>query len=441
MKTAKKILIFIMITIFLISLHSIVYAAGSYTVSTSSKSIEIGKTATLTIKTTNAEGRFNITSSNPGVLTVGTPSVWVSSSENITLTAKSAGTATITVTPVDVSDTEYNKITSPKSVTITVVANNPTTPNQPSNPTTPTNPTTPSQPNTTKSGDATLKSITIGGKTFSGSSLKNTINYTVESSVNSIKISATKNHSKATIISGTGTKSLVAGQTNKFQIKVKAENGTEKTYNVNIIRLADDTTVPNIIDEQGQIPDDKNAQETKPKLTSLIIKDVELNPEFNPEIYSYTTNVKNMKELEIDATANIPDAKIDIEGSTELKEGDNEVKITVTLGEESAVYIIDLKNEIEEQEIVGMTDDSDNKKDNGNNNFIAGNLKEILSILMICSLGIIAIRYIILSYKLSQQLDGSIDEDLIIEDDIEEKGLKVKNQNIAIETGKIGRHF
>ncbi len=429
MKTVKKILILIIITVFLISLNSIVYSAGNYSVTASSKSLAPGKTATLTIKTTNAEGKFNITSSNPGVVTVGKSSVWVSSSENITLTAKAAGTATITVTPVDVSDTEYNKITSPKSVIITVGANNPTTPNQP------TNPTTPSQPNSTKSGDATLKSITIGGKTYSGSSLKNTISYTVESSVNSIKISATKNHSKATV-SGTGTKSLVAGQTNKFQINVTAENGTKKTYNVNIIRLADDATIPNIIDEENQIPD---TQETKPKLTSLIIKDVELNPEFNPEIYSYTTNVKNIKELEIDATANIADAKIDIEGATELTQGDNIVKITVTLGEEKTVYIIDLYNEIEE--IVGMTDDSDNKQDNGNNNFIAGNLKEILSILMICSLGIIAIRYIILSYMLSKELDESADEDLIIEDDIEDKGLKVKNQNIAIETGRIGRHF
>lgn len=316
-------------------------------------------------------------------------------------------------------------VTGAKTVTITVTDNTTTPPtSQP--------PTT----TTTKSGDATLKSITIAGKTYSGSSLKNTISYTAESSVNSIKISATKNHSKATV-SGTGTKSLVAGQTNKFQITVTAENGTKKTYNVNIIRLADDTTVPNIIDDQAQIPD---TQETKPKLTSLVIKDVELNPEFNPEIYTYTTNVKNMKELEIDATANIADAKIDIEGATELTEGDNVVKITVTLGEEKAVYIIDLHNEME-QEIVGMTDDSDNKKDNGDNKFIAGNLKEVLSILMICSLGIIAIRYIILSYMLSKQLEESIEEDLIIEDDIEDKGLKVKNQNIAIETGKIGRHF
>lgn len=430
MKVVKKILILIIITVFLISLNSIVYSAGSYSVTTSSKSLAPGKTATLTIKTTNAEGKFNITSSNPGVVTVGKSSVWVSSSENITLTAKGEGSATITVIPDKVSDTEYNQITSPKSVIITVGANNTTTPNQP------TNPTTPSQPNNTKSGDATLKSITIGGKTYSGSSLKNTISYTVESSVNSIKISAIKNHSKATV-SGTGTKSLVAGQTNKFPINVTAENGTKKTYNVNIIRLADDETIPNIIDEENQIPD---TQETKPKLTSLIIKDVELNPEFNPEIYSYTTNVKNIKELEIDATANIADAKIDIEGATELTQGDNIVKITVTLGEEKTVYIIDLYNEIE-QEIVGMTNDSDNKQDNGNNNFIAGNLKEILSILMICSLGIIAIRYIILSYMLSKELDESEEEELIIEDDIEDKGLKVKNQNIAIETGRIGRHF
>ncbi len=430
MKTIKKILMVIIAIMLLISLNPIVYAVGSYSVSASSKSLTIGKTSTLTIKTTNAEGKFSISSSNPNVVAVGTSSVWVSSSENITLTAKGAGTATITVTPIDVSDTEYNKITSPKSVIITVGANNPTTPNQP------TNPTTPSQPNTTKSGDATLKSITIGGKTYSGSSLKDTISYTAESSVNSIKISATKNNSKATV-SGTGTKSLVAGQTNRFSIVVTAENGAKKTYNVNIIRLADGTTVPNIIDDQNQVPD---TQETKPKLASLIIKDVELNPEFNPEIFSYTTNVKNMKELEIDATANIADAKIDIEGATELTQGDNIIKITVTLGEEKNVYIIDLYNEIEE-EIVGMTDDSDNKKDNGDNKFIPDNFKEILLILMIGVLGIIAIRYIILSYMLSKELDEITDDDLIIEDDIEEKGLKIKNQNIAIETGKIGRHF
>ena len=98
MKTVKKILILMIITVLLISLHTIVYAAGSYSVSASSKSLTPGKTATLTIKTTNAEGKFNVTSSNPGVVAVGTSSLWVSSSENITLTAKAAGTATITAT-------------------------------------------------------------------------------------------------------------------------------------------------------------------------------------------------------------------------------------------------------------------------------------------------------------------------------------------------------
>ena len=42
---------------------------------------------------------------------------------------------------------------------------------------------------------------------------------------------------------------------------------------------------------------------------------------------------------------------------------------------------------------------------------------------------------------LSKELEESTDEELIIEDDIEEDGLKIRNQNIAIETGKIGRHF
>lgn len=169
-------------------------------------------------------------------------------------------------------------------------------------------------------------------------------------------------------------------------------------------------------------------------LMSLVIKDVELNPEFNSEIYTYVTNIQNMKNLEIDAVANKPDAQINIEGATELKAGDNLIKITVTLGEEKAEYMIDVYNTIEE-EIAGTTQD-ENNDDNKKNET---NIKKFILVGLICLIGLIAIRYIILSYKLSRELEDDIDD--IMLDEEEEENTEVKNQNLVTSSVKTGRHF
>lgn len=142
-----------------------------------------------------------------------------------------------------------------------------------------------------------------------------------------------------------------------------------------------------------------------------------------------------MKELEIDATANKPDAQINIEGAKDLKEGDNLVKITVTLGEEKVEYIIDIYNTIQE-EVIGSTENNNN--DNSKNKE-SGNLKQIILIAMNCLLGIIAIRYIILSYKLNRELEGDLD-DIILDED-EEDSFEAKNQNLVTQSGRTGRHF
>lgn len=310
----------------------------------------------------------------------------------------------------------FNSSTNTSTVTVNPQAAQPTTPSTP----------TPSTP--TQSGDATLKSITVGDKTYSGSSLNSTITQTVGANVASIKISATKNNSKATV-SGTGTKSLVAGQTNKFSITVTAENGTKKTYNVNVIRLAEESMIPNVIDEG--LP---GLEEGKLMLTSLVIKDVDLDPEFKPETYTYIANVQNMKELEIDATASNPEAEINIEGATDLQEGDNIIKITVTLGDEIAEYIIDVYNTLSD-EIMGTTEDE------SNDNNILSDLKQPLLIGLICLLGLISIGYMIFSYKLSKEIEELTADEIILDDDDEDDNFKVKNQNIVTKTGKIGRHF
>lgn len=340
----------------------------------------------------------------------------------------------------DMADENGNTVAS-SSATATVTVKAPETQTKPEEPTTPTKPTTPDTPQTptTKSNDATLKSIKIGNKTYSGSSLKNTISYTAEADVSSIKITATKNNSQATV-SGTGTKSLVAGQTNKFKITVTAEDGTKKTYNINIIRLAEETTTPNVIENENPV------EEVKLALTSLVIKDVELNVEFNPETYNYIANVKNMNALEIVATANKEGAQINIEGASELKEGDNIVKVTAILGEEKAEYIIDVYNVMEDK-VIGVVEDSDINSEPEEKNFVGmirniimENLRNILLIVLVLVLSIIAIRYALLAYKYSNKLNELMGLNPQT-DSLNDAIVQQKSQNKDKEIRKNGRHF
>ena len=98
--------------------------AASFSVSASNQSLNIGESATLTINASDCLGQFTISSSNPGVVSVGNSSVWAENgSQSISVTAVSAGSATITVTATNVSDSSGdNMVTGSKTVNITVKA-------------------------------------------------------------------------------------------------------------------------------------------------------------------------------------------------------------------------------------------------------------------------------------------------------------------------------
>lgn len=430
MKQIRKIFLIALSTIVLLSIFSNVKAAGSYSASVGASSLTIGKTTTLTIKTSNAEGRFSITSSNSSVVSVDKSSIWVSSSEGITLTAKGAGSATITIKPESVSDTDLNLITNKKTISITVKDNA----------------TNNNTNNTTKSGDATLKSITIGSKKYSGKSLKDTISYTANADVASIKINAEKNNSKATI-SGTGTKSLKEGETNKFIITVTAENGTKKNYTLNIIRLAKENNEPNIIDERT------NQEETKQeelKLTSIVIKDVELNTTFSSDVYNYIANVKNMTQLEIDASANLEGAEIKIEGAEELKEGDNKIKVIAILGDKKVEYTIDVYNQITNEE-TGIIEDNNNiDKDKNKTSFVGSIINIVKDNLVTTVLGAIIALLLILTLSFAIKLHSYSKKIKALMQQTEIKNVEINN-NIdeneepelkeAVKRSKAGKHF
>ncbi len=186
--------------------------AASLTISVNTKSVTTGGKVTVTVNASGLAGKFSITSSNGNILSGGNASIWLENeSKSFQFSAKNTGSATITVTPVDVADSNGSPFTTKKSVTINVVK-----PRE-------------------KSTNNNLSSLAVEGYSLSPNFNKNTLEYTVhvESNIEKIKINATKEDSYASI-EGTGEKEVLEGD-NKFEIKVTSETGVSKTYTINVV--------------------------------------------------------------------------------------------------------------------------------------------------------------------------------------------------------------
>ena len=218
MKKYIKSILFILI-IFLLEINP-VNAAGNYTVSLSNSNVAKGKSVTLYIKANNCAGRFNVSSSDSTVASVAeTYSFIDNSTYAIKVTTLNAGTATLSINAFDVTDYDNNKISGTKTLKINVSSSN-------------NNNNTNS--NTKKSSDATLKSLEIEGITLSPEFKSDTLEYSAEAEagIEKVNIKATPNDSKANV-SGTGEVSVSDG-TNKLEIIVAAEDGSTKSYIINL---------------------------------------------------------------------------------------------------------------------------------------------------------------------------------------------------------------
>lgn len=90
-------------------------------------------------------------------------------------------------------------------------------------------------PPKTYSSNNNLKSLEVEGYSLSPEFKSDTMEYSVEvpNDTKKVSISASKEDNTASI-SGTGEKEVIEGS-NKFEIKVEAENGNVKTYTINVI--------------------------------------------------------------------------------------------------------------------------------------------------------------------------------------------------------------
>ena len=371
----KKILSFLIMLIITIALLETVSMAASFDASASKTTLNIGDTTSVTIKVNDCFGKFTVSTSDSSIVSVNNTSIWIehgSQSGSFTITAKKAGKATITITAKNVSDTAGdNDITGSKTVTITVPEPKKEEPKEEpkkeetkkeetKTETTKEQTTTNKEeeapkPVVTKSSDATLKSLTVDGKTYSNPKNSITAN-NVSSDTATIKISAQTNDSKAKV-TGTGTKELVTG-TNKFTLKVTAEDGSTKSYTIKVTKLEEEDTTPNIVEEQKE---EEKQEEPELRLSSLILEGVELIPKFEAEIFEYTVYITSVEELKIDAKANIEDATIEITGNTNLKEGENTALIKLIKDEKTVVYKITI-NKAGLSTIQGNTENKPDKK-------------------------------------------------------------------------------
>ena len=190
-------------------------SAGDVSIVTNNRNPSVGSNVVVTVKAPNVAGNFSVTSSNQSVLSGGSSNSWIEGSVTYTFVAKAAGTATITVKPIDAADYDGNVFSAVKSVTITVG-----------------NKTTSSSTKKDLSSDNTLSSLSIDGVNLEPAFNKNTTSYNVnlEAGVTKINVKATPND-KSAKVTGIGEIEVSEGN-NNIEVGVTAENGSTKTYTI-----------------------------------------------------------------------------------------------------------------------------------------------------------------------------------------------------------------
>ena len=159
-----------------------------------------------------------------------------------------------------------------------------------------------------RSTENTLSNLTIDGYKINFNSSKGEYSLTVENDVTSININSILKDEKSSYVSGyePGVKSLVVGL-NKFEIRVKAENGSIRTYKINVNR--------------------KDVEKSNDSyLADIEIGDSKIN--FDKDKEEYKISIPYEKEnIDIDTKTSSDKAKVEVIGNEGLKVGENEVKI------------------------------------------------------------------------------------------------------------------
>ncbi len=371
-------ILFILAFVLTILLGTSVASAAGTSLTATSTNVQVGDSVTINASYTAAS--WDITVSGDGI----SGDIYVGYTEQLneettnksfSLDTSKAGTYTIAMSG---TITDENGVTIPvqDSVTVTVTEPAPTPDPDPVQPETPatdpgsTGSTTPStrnsNGNTTTTGDntsdnkksseATLSNLGIRPNDFTGFT-RNKYEYDVEvpNDVAEVEVYATPRDSKAKV-TGTGKVKLDVGE-NKLNVAVTAEDGTTKTYTINVTRAASEEENTDNTENPEETPAIEQPEEKTLALQTLSIKNVNLSPKFDPEKYEYTVGItEDLSSLDIEAKANEENATVEIIGNENLQQGENTITILVSNSEtdESATYQITVNKNVKE-EVVAST--------------------------------------------------------------------------------------
>ncbi len=302
----RKIKLFVIITtcLFLVTIGNVY--ASSVTLSGSSSGSP-NKSVSVTVKG-DFTGRVNLSVTN-GKLN--TSSVWIeNNSQSVTVTLGESGTTTVTATPAEGTSDSSGNIVYVAATTKSISIKQPTTNTNPDSGTT-------NKPTQTKSSNANISKLTLSVEGLSFKKSQTTYNIKVGEEVEDISVKVTLESSKATY-KVTGNKNLKAGN-NVIKIVVTAENGTKKTYKINV-------------EKQGNIED------SSAELSNLIIENMTFTTPFVATETEYVgSKMKYTESLNVLPYTVSEKATYEIIGTDTLKEGENTIVVKVTSYDETSV--------------------------------------------------------------------------------------------------------
>lgn len=234
---------------------------------------------------------------------------------------------------------------------------------------------------TAKSSNANLNDLGVTPNDFTGFKTGTTsYEVTVPETTEVVEVYAKAQDSKATV-TGTGKKNLEKGE-NKVDVVVTAEDGTKKTYTINIIREVQQEDSENTGNEVVDAQDSDGLAELK-------VSNLSLSPEFKTNVYEYTVKyIGEDTKLDIEAKPTNENYIVEVTGNEDLQEGENIITILVSDKNEEnvATYQITVNKSLVDEEAIAR---EEAQKQEQQKKIIIGS---VIAVIVLCIIIFIVIR-------------------------------------------------
>lgn len=408
MKKTNKILSIVMIMLLLFVSYPITTTYAASATLSSSKTVTQGENVTVTASVT--ANTWALTFSGAGqekYMSADKVTNYNSDgSESITFVANEIGNYVFTLKGhiVDASD-EDTDIQINETCTITVVAKpqepqgGETSNNGGSSTETPsgsspklpqeTNPAPETQQETRKSSNNYLSSLSVSAGKLTPEFSRERLEYSLEfeegfdfNTLNTITVQALAEDSRSKV-GGTGEVNVTTGE-NNIEVDVMAEDSSVRTYKISFIKpeviqqsdLRLSSLVINTVDEKGKI------------------KEVELTPKFDKEIFEYELEVtKDIEKLEIDGQVENENIVVAIDGADNLHTGKNLVKITLTSPTDETIKSVYQITVNKEDPLLDAANENSELKEKNKKKLIIGLVLAVIAVLAVALVVLLIINH------------------------------------------------